>query len=192
MNHQLNCIAIIGTLFLQLPACSNDASPSQGAGGTTALTAGSGAATAASGNGSLGGAGVGGGGSGGSPSVGGNAGNPTGGGGQGAGGSPAAGSSGMVGQSGSGAGGGAASSTSCGAAKICDDFESYASDTMPGGIWKFLGPDSKYTDSKTTIAVDSSKAFSGKQALHVKAPDSWGGAWIGTTVGLPLPNNIMW
>lgn len=162
-------------------ACSDTGAPavpdlSPGApntGGSDSVAA-SGGSAATGGNSAVGGAAGGGESTGGQPNTGGH--ESTGG----------AASGGLVGT------GGAEVKGACGTAKICDDFESYAEVAPPDGIWTFLGPDNRSAGSKTTLVVDTSKAYSGSRSLHVTAPRGYGGAWIATTEGLPFENNVMW
>jgi hypothetical protein len=63
---------------------------------------------------------------------------------------------------------------------LCDDFEGYAAGQTPAGRWQPI----KTPSSGTSLVVDASKAFSGKQAIHIKVDLKGGGSvGIGTKAG---------
>jgi hypothetical protein len=76
----------------------------------------------------------------------------------------------------------------CKVARYCDDFEVYAPGNAPGKPW------AASTSGGGKISIDASKAFSGKQSLHVTTP---GGSFNGGMLtqrmpALPLPGNNLY
>ncbi|MEO5769807.1 MAG: hypothetical protein ABIS92_15745 [Polyangia bacterium] len=70
-----------------------------------------------------------------------------------------------------GGGGGIGTGAACPAGLgLCDDFESYADATVPGGRWM-----SVRASAGSTLMVDSTKAYSGSKALHVTGKFPAGG-----------------
>jgi hypothetical protein len=66
--------------------------------------------------------------------------------------------------------------------RLCDDFESYADGMVPGGKWQTLKPPS----NGASLVVDSTKAYSGTKAIHVKVAFTGGGTVdIATKAGDP-------
>lgn len=152
----LRIASAICALSVALVHCSSEPAPSNGEGGGGATTAG---AAAGGGVAAVGGSASSG--TGGSATAGGG----TGGGGTGGGdmngaGTTAAGSGGMP--AGGDVGVAGATNGSCGSdAIVCEDFEAYAAASAPAGGWTAaLRGDGK-------IVVDTTRAFSGKQSLHV-------------------------
>jgi hypothetical protein len=77
---------------------------------------------------------------------------------------------------------------SCAGARICDDFESYTPGP-PRGPWT-VGT------SMATLAVDETRAFSGRRAVHINTMGGAGTyrrAYMSATGGalFPLPGNVM-
>lgn len=161
----------LAVLAAALAACSSSKSRSPAGGGDGGSggdegTGGSG--TGGKGGSQTGGKGVPTGGAGGSAG-GGGAGNGGGGGGE-------AGGSGGTGA------GGAMNPADCPAGASCFDFEKDTAGGPPGAPW-MVGTAGK-------IAVETTKPFRGKQALHITAPTSkTEGAFITLTEGFPRPNN---
>ncbi|HVY25623.1 MAG TPA: hypothetical protein VHB79_03700 [Polyangiaceae bacterium] len=80
----------------------------------------------------------------------------------------------------SGGTGGAAASGCLAGVGLCDDFEAYTDGQAPGGRWQSI----KTPSSGTSLLVDSTKAFSGKQAVHIKVDLKGGGSvGVGTKAG---------
>ena len=93
-----------------------------------------------------------------------------------------AGSGGSAGSSGNGNGnGGTASGCSGVTSKFCDDFETQASGQPPKGDFAI---DVKAGSS--SIVVDSSKAYSGKQALHITTAKPTSTAFLNFTKQFPM------
>jgi hypothetical protein len=87
---------------------------------------------------------------------------------------PAAGKAGADAGSG-GAGGSAGAATGCSPdLPLCDDFEGYTSGQQPGGRWQPV----KTASQGASLVVDATKAFSGKQSLHVKIAFTNGGGSV--------------
>jgi hypothetical protein len=94
----------------------------------------------------------------------------------------AAGSGGMTaGTSSTGEGGeGNAASTDCADLPICDDFEAYALDTTPNGIWSKQGGG--------MARVDDSRPHRGEKSVHIVTGESESGrVWLHTTTDRLFP-----
>jgi hypothetical protein len=77
--------------------------------------------------------------------------------------------------------------------RLCDDFESYGDGKVPDGKWQTI----KAPSTGASLVVDTTKAFSGTKALHVKInfTGNGGSVDVGTKQGDPafanLTNNTM-
>lgn len=89
-----------------------------------------------------------------------------------------AGSGGSAAGSG-GAAAGAAAITCAAGLGLCDDFEGYTEGETPGGRWQPFNTSS----AGRSLVVDSTKAFSGKKAIHIKVDFEGGSVGIGTKPG---------
>jgi hypothetical protein len=139
--------------------------------GTAGAAPGGGAGDAAgtAGSGRGGDAGRGGGGSGGAGRAGSDAAGSSGGGGK----------AGAAGAAGSAAGGGAGA-PGCAGLPLCEDFEAYAEDSTPNGVWSKQGGG--------TARVDASRPHRGAQSVHIVTGESEGGrVWLRTTTDRLFP-----
>jgi hypothetical protein len=155
-----------------------------GAGGGASAAAGNASSTS---GGNAGQAGASGGGNGGSSSVAGGAHGGAGAAGRTQGTSGGTGESGQAGADGGGqggtggaSGGGSAGASRCASLPLCDDFEAYAEDTTPNGVWSKQGGG--------TARVDASRPHGGARSVHILTGESEGGrVWLRTTTSRLFP-----
>jgi hypothetical protein len=76
----------------------------------------------------------------------------------------------------------------CKVARFCEDFEVYARGSAPGKPW------TASISGGGKISIDATKAFSGKQSLHITTPGGSfnGGMLTQRTPALPLPGNDLY